>query len=222
MTAVYRIIIKFVENLDFYGKLEILKVTAVFGCFMKQKNELKITFEYYSYYYEIAQKNYFDILNLCENKKKIDATTDESIVCICEENRKIELLAINTIIFSCMCLESFINSYAISRFSRQYFDNYLDKLDMKSKWVIIPMLVKGIQIQTDDKCFTKFKELIAKRNRLVHDKTKVRNVNNILASDFLTEEDAEDAVFAVKQMVVLLKNIDINVEDNWLQDRSVE
>jgi mevalonate kinase len=71
-----------------------------------------------------------------------------------------------------MCLESFIYDYAAHNLSDIYVKKYLDKLGLKSKWLIIPRLVTGKDFPTDSKAFQGLQKLIEERNKLVHYKSR--------------------------------------------------
>lgn len=97
-----------------------------------------------------------------------------------------------TVVFSAMTTESYINEYAIENFSRSFFDRYLDKLDVKSKWVVYPKLVTGKEIDRESQAFESLGKLMALRNRLVHDKTRRKRTCELAESDWVTEQEAED------------------------------
>ena len=76
------------------------------------------------------------------------------------------------VLFGAMCLEAFIYDYAARAFSDTYMKRYLDKLDLKAKWVVIPKLVMGKGFPTDSQAFQNLSRLVVERNRLVHHKSK--------------------------------------------------
>jgi len=78
----------------------------------------------------------------------------------------------SAIMFSVMCLESFIYDYAAEHFSDTYVKKYLDKLDLKAKWVVISKLVTGKDFPTDSQAFQGLLKLIEQRNKLVHYKSQ--------------------------------------------------
>ena len=73
--------------------------------------------------------------------------------------------------FGAMCLEAFIYDYAAHNFSDAYVKNYIDKLDLVSKWVIIPRLILGRDFPRDAKAFEYLVKLVKYRNELVHAKS---------------------------------------------------
>lgn len=78
------------------------------------------------------------------------------------------------IVFAAMCLEAFIYDYAAYNFSGKFVKNYIDKLDLKSKWVVTPQLVTGKKFDTDSQAFELLVKLVGYRNKLVHAKSKIR------------------------------------------------
>jgi len=82
-----------------------------------------------------------------ENEKLVDSVAG------------IEECSITAIVFSVMTLEAFINDYAIRASSINYLENYLDKLDLSSKFILFPRLFTGTGISTDGQAL----ELLKKR-----------------------------------------------------------
>jgi len=76
------------------------------------------------------------------------------------------------VLFGSMCLEAFIYDYAARGFSDTYMKRYLDKLDLKAKWVVIPKLVTGKDFPTDSKAFHNLQRLVKERNKLIHHKSR--------------------------------------------------
>jgi hypothetical protein len=79
--------------------------------------------------------------------------------------------ALITICFSAMCLEAFIYDYAARNISDSYAHRYLDKLDVVSKWVVIPQLATGKEFPTSSHAFGLLRFLVTTRNQLVHFKS---------------------------------------------------
>jgi len=123
-----------------------------------------------------------------------------------------------TVVFSAMTIESYINEYGIDNFSSSYFNNYLDKLDIKSKWVTYPKLVTGKQIDTNSQTFELLGKLIALRNRLVHDRTRKKRICDLNESNWVTESEAKEAVNTVRKLVNELSKLDTNIETDWLDE----
>ncbi len=75
------------------------------------------------------------------------------------------------LIFSSFALESYINGYGVRRLTSSYYKEYLEKLSLESKWIIVPRLVTGRSIYGSEG-HRLLKILIKVRNGLAHDKPK--------------------------------------------------
>ncbi|HNW89612.1 MAG TPA: hypothetical protein PKN48_08100 [Bacteroidales bacterium] len=126
-------------------------------------------------------------------------------------------LAITTIIFSAMTLESYINYYGSQKLPKNYFEKHLDNLDLKSKWIVLPRLITGQEIDLGGKAFALFSELISLRNKLVHDKYKIIKESLPEEKDSLWETDAYSSIECVKLMINELKKIDNSVFTEWIE-----
>ena len=113
--------------------------------------------------------------------------------------------------------KEFYNLKAQTKLSKSYLNNYLDKLDPISKWIVIPRDVTGNQINTDESPFQRMKELFRLRNSLVHYKTKTIKIKNLRDDDWIREIDAEKANEAVCTIVEELKKIDMGISIDWLK-----
>lgn len=127
-----------------------------------------------------------------------------------------EMFSIITIVFCAMTLESFINHYGSEKFTKPCFDECLDNLDLKTKWVKIPKLVTGKQIDKEGKAFNLFSNLIKLRNILVHDKIKIKSESLPAEREFLWESDANESIECVKLMIAELKKIDNTIYTDWI------
>lgn len=154
-----------------------------------------------------------------EQRKQIKEPedSDEYVNKICKINEDIQNHAIIAVIFSALTLEAFINNYGISLFSLSYFDNYLDKLDFVSKWLILPKLVVNKELNTSHQPFQLLNELYSLRNKLVHSKTYKRKLCDIEDKDWIMEKDAIKAIETVILLTKELKKLDKNIDITWLE-----
>lgn len=122
-----------------------------------------------------------------------------------------------TIIFSAMCLEAIINNYAIKRTSNNYFNKYLDKLDLKAKWRIIPKLLVNAEFNSDSQAFELLTKVIKSRNELVHYKSReIKFDQNIEQMEKNGQEflsNVKDSFKAIFLVVEELNRIDPNWKD---------
>ena len=85
---------------------------------------------------------------------------------------KREECAVIGITFAWMCLEAFFYDYAASKLGDTYVLEHLDKLNLPSKLLIVPLLVCGTPIKKGSGVFAEVKCLTKDRNYLVHFKSK--------------------------------------------------
>lgn len=123
------------------------------------------------------------------------------------------------IIFCALFLETYINDYAIRRLSKNYLECHLDKLDLASKWIVIPRIVTGQQLDKSSKWFRDLSWLISLRNKLVHYKTQLFEFEEMCPADFLWEDDAKRALETAKNSVLALKKVDKELNIGWLEYR---
>jgi len=80
--------------------------------------------------------------------------------------------AVSTIVFAGMCLEAEAYDYAAIHLTDAYTTAHLDKLDLISKWVLIPKLITGHTINRTGKTVQYLRSLTKARNSLVHAKSE--------------------------------------------------
>ena len=199
--------------------------------------EEKYRTSYSEYYYDIAKDNFIKFLNLTDDYKKALLEMENISKMFDEEQRNEDSknfdLAIDklsgikydmdvaghiTIIFSAMCLESIINQYAISRKSNKYFDNYLDKLNVKAKWVIIPKLLANAEFDCSSQAFELLDGVIKLRNDLVHYKSRIviygeNQKEQIQRDEVKFRTDVQNSFKSIFSVTKELKRIDRNWEE---------
>jgi len=126
------------------------------------------------------------------------------------------------IVFAAMCLEAFIYDYAAYNFSGKFVKNYIDKLDLESKWVVIPQLVTGKRFDTDSEAFELLVKLVRYRNKLVHAKSKSRPTYDGLKKSTEGKTCGEDRLTmvknsckAIKELLRELDKLDIRKHKPW-------
>ena len=202
---------------------------------------------YSEHYFEISKDNFLKYLKLAERyksiweriehlSKKYEREGEE------EDSKELDII-INraaeiknnqdaaghiTIIFSAMCLEAIINHYAIIRTSKSYFDNYLDKLDVKAKWIIFPKLLANAEFNTDSKAYELLKKVITLRNELVHYKSRVIKYSQYTSDGIEKSEqefhfNVQNSIKAIFLVVEELKRIDPDWKEyNWYKLAQLE
>lgn len=154
-------------------------------------------------------------VNTSKSKKSSDDFTDK----VAEKNDRIERLALIVIIFCATSLEAYINHYAISNLSKNYLKTYLDKLDLLSKWVVIPRFITGKQLDVGSKGLQDLSWLITLRNKVVHYKSRKIEIAAIKDTDFLWGNDAKKAIETVKNLAQELKKIDADIDVEWTTNK---
>ena len=186
--------------------------------------ELLVTVSYYSDYAKIALENYTIIEQLLAERKVIDEKINSTkhypkeVYEWADTFIKINRYSRIVVIFCALSLEAFINDYAINRTSKSYLKNYLDKLDLYSKWVVIPRLLTGSQLDTGAQPMQDLDWLITQRNRLVHFKTETVEAGKVTTKiRFYNEQVAQKALNTVKNVVLALHKIDKRANETWLK-----
>jgi hypothetical protein len=183
---------------------------------------MKVEFTYYEEFFHIAIDTYKEIVklekehselqvNMSESEKSFDDFVDK----VAERNDRIGRLALVVVVFCATSLEAFINHYAISHLSKNYLKTYLDKLDLLSKWIVIPRITTGTQLDAGSRPLQDLSWLITLRNKLVHYKSRTVSIEEIKDTDFLWENDAKRAIETVKNLAQELKKIDNDIHIDW-------
>jgi hypothetical protein len=77
-----------------------------------------------------------------------------------------------TVVFSTIALESFIHNYAARKLGEGYTDKHIEKMNLHTKWLVVPQLATGKGIPSDHRGIQLLQELIKARNSIVHLKSK--------------------------------------------------
>ena len=190
------------------------------------KKPRKIAWTHHGNYFKVVMDNYFRIQELKREHDEFERSlegediSDDDVAILASKNDTIGELALIVVVFSAFTLEAYINHYGINRLSRNYFSNYLDKLDLLAKWLVIPRIVTGKKLDPGSHAMQDLSWLVSLRNRLAHFKSKTITIEEIKESDFLWPEDAERAVRTVRGVVSLLERIDPQAETYWLNQET--
>lgn len=120
-------------------------------------------------YYDIAQSAYLKIL--VERENPIASLEDEDPAPQLQQGQRLKRLSFQTIVFSAMSCEAAIFDLAAIQLGDDYASKYLDKLDLVSKWVVVPPLICGRSMNVDGPAINALRELTRLRNALVHHKS---------------------------------------------------
>jgi hypothetical protein len=82
-----------------------------------------------------------------------------------------------------------------------YFERYVDRLDLLSKWVVVPRLISGHEIDRGGRAYELLKQLIRRRNELMHPKSVPFSIEQFRRAAALPRADAaRDAVEALDRL----------------------
>jgi len=129
----------------------------------------------------------------------------------------LRMYATQTILNSAFCLESFINDYGAAKLGSRYFESHLDKLDVKSKWLVIPRLATNKSIEKGGHGYETLKKTIGIRNKLVHSKSKNIDDGSIAESAGFKEtvdqmKHVSKCFLGIKVIISELESIDPSYE----------
>jgi hypothetical protein len=137
-----------------------------------------------------VDEKYFELYSECHKYKDI-----------------IELASVQAIVFYSVFLESLIYDYGCIYLGDSYVRSHLDRLDFVSKWIVVPKIVTGIDIDKSKPFFCCLKALHRERNNIIHHKTKELNLqiakdsNDMLKSLMDSTENAKKcAKLAIKAL----------------------
>jgi hypothetical protein len=184
---------------------------------MSSFDEMEIELNNYRTFYKIAYDSYREVIGLVEDRNQRSGKTTDDVSFVFEKNAAIQRAAMVTVVFSALTIEGFINDYGITRFSKSYFDNHLDKLNTVSKWIILPQLVTGTSLSTDGQAFQMLKSLFKLRDRLVHSKTRTKRVCDLNDDDWIRESEASKAIETVRLLMKEIGDLDETVDATELK-----
>lgn len=131
-------------------------------------------------YSEIARESFDKIVALEPQKQSLEANL-ESVIHPDEKmaiefelmniDNELAKLASITIVFTTIAIEAHIYDYAARHLSDSFAKKYIDKLDLASKWVIIPKLITGKELPRGGEWYQLLKNLIRERNSIIHSKS---------------------------------------------------
>lgn len=139
---------------------------------------------------------------------------------------KQSLFIIESVLFSALCTEAFINYYAVRKKSAEFL-KYLDRLTPEQKWYLIPQLVNGRSFELGKEPLQGLNELIKLRNSLVHAKASTRRMGDPFK---LPEgrfggpslKQCKKGIATVRALVKGLSIIDPVIDTTWLDNTRPE
>lgn len=121
------------------------------------------------HYYSIAEDAYNQFLEAEENITPLPDFTDPTEHFAITD--RLLSASFRTIVFSGMACEAAVYDLAAIQLGDNYTNQYLEKLDLLSKWIIIPSLICGKKLEEHGPAINSLRTLIRTRNTLVHSKS---------------------------------------------------
>lgn len=126
------------------------------------------------------------------------------------------------LVFSALAIEGYIYDYAARKLSDSYVSTHLDRLDVVSKYVIVPKLVTGKDFPKDGRAFQLLKQLIQNRNYIVHNKSakvvvEVQETSEIAVGSSAKKmiqfgnsiiEKSKDAIATLDELALTIESLD--------------
>ncbi|RMT28796.1 hypothetical protein ALP50_02835 [Pseudomonas syringae pv. spinaceae] len=123
---------------------------------------------------------------------------------------------IKTIVFSAMAIEAAVFDLAAIQLGDRVATLYLDKMDLLSKWMIVPRLICGRSLNENGPAFNSLKGLVKARNALVHHKSREWDREG-KAERAMTDRwaifEKDQVPNAFKALVLLSLEVDAVLED---------
>lgn len=173
----------------------------------------------FSSYTEVAKEHFKKAVDMepeldamREKKSNLGYDDYELGLKIVEIDHEIEKHSLITIVFSALALEAFIYDYGARKTSDNFIQKYIDKLDLVSKWVVIPKLITGKDFPRNGNSFELLKKLVKIRNLIVHYKSfdvPWENAGVIAEKwDGLMLKGAKEAIAALESVANDIEEID--------------
>lgn len=181
--------------------------------------DLEITLDNHATFYAIAYRHHEEIVRIVSERDRREVKTEEDVEYQALANAEIQRGAMVVVIFSALTLEAFINHYAIENVSKSYFDEHIDRLGPRSKWLLVPKLVKSSELPRDGQAYEGITKLFKLRDKLVHYKTRKKKLSDLKEDeDWVTEDHAKASLETVELATKALQMLDSSVDIDWLEN----
>jgi hypothetical protein len=174
-------------------------------------NEIdKYVFSNTARYFEIAKNAYNNALNFSKKRDAELIKTNSDLNAMFNFAEMVHKESITSVIFCVMTLESIINEYGLQNKSKNFYNEHLDNLKLLSKFIVLPKLFGGNELNTDGQEFQNLKWLIKLRNDLTHSKLTERNIRDLNMTNPLSqnlhvlEHHAKKAIQTVKSVSTII------------------
>jgi hypothetical protein len=121
-------------------------------------------------YYEIAETAFGRFIHEMEDPPPRPQYNRDPTEWLEHERRLCEA-GIQTIVFSAMCAEAAIFDLAAIHLGDAYAEQHIDRLDLISKWVVVPQLICGRTLRLNGTAINSLRATVKARNVLAHPKS---------------------------------------------------
>ena len=136
-------------------------------------------------YATIATEHYYLAKQKYEESQTADIVSYDLCIDICNNS-------IISVVFSAMCIESFLNNYAASCLGdKDFYDNF-DKLSPEGKFKLISLFILKTEIDKGTSYYCHFKKLFKDRNLYVHNKSQEFSLQAFCKENNATPMTSED------------------------------
>lgn len=155
------------------------------------------------HYYDIAAEAYDQFLDAKQHVVPLPEEGDPAEHFASE--RRLLTASFQTIVFSGMACEAAIYDLAAVQLGDDYAAQYLDKLDLLAKWIVVPSLICGQKLKEHGPAINSLRTLVRTRNALVHHKSlaTVPVEDAIRKADGQLEKIVQDTGTAFKTVILL-------------------
>ncbi|MBI3231256.1 MAG: hypothetical protein HYZ45_14165 [Burkholderiales bacterium] len=155
-------------------------------------------------YYRVAEEAYHGYLIETENLVP-SSMPDDAPTTLMQQEKEILIFGLKTVVFSAMCVEAAIFDFAAIHLGDSYSEQYLDKLDLVSKWLVIPRLACSTGLAERGAAINSLRTLVKFRNSLAHQKSKPLDLQKMAIEDTNHKSDTfpNDVHTAYKTIVLL-------------------
>lgn len=164
-------------------------------------------------YINIALDNYKKAVESQAEITRIECDSEvdevEKIYLLNNTSEESHKSSVTTVVFISMAIEAYIYDYSARELSDNFAKTYLDKVDILSKWVLIPKLVKGKDFPIERQGFQLLKELFGYRNKLVHFKSSNITSDNLADIHGRLVDSFEMASKAIQALIEISKDMEM-------------
>ena len=132
---------------------------------------------FYNYYADISMENYYEAKECLQQLQEIDPLIRDYH----PVERKLQRRVVTSVVFSAMCIESFLNDYAAACLGDKEFYDSFDMLSPEGKFTLICSFILKHKVDKSQLYYCRLKELIKARNEFVHNKSKEQFFEQSLA-----------------------------------------